>query len=95
MQFCCVACTKNNPTRDFMRKILLSLTTVSAIAVAASLAPANAMTVGTASGIQTTLADTSLLEDTAYVCRHRYYSSRRVCSWRSNHYRWRWHRYRW
>jgi hypothetical protein len=43
---------ENNPTRDIMRKIFLSLITVSAITLAASLAPANAMTVGTASGIK-------------------------------------------
>ena len=43
-----------------MRKILLSLTAASAIVAAASIVPASAMTVGTASGIQAAIADTSL-----------------------------------
>ena len=43
-----------------MRKILLSLTAASAIVAAASVAPASAMTVGTASGIQAAIADTSV-----------------------------------
>ena len=64
-----------------MRKILLSLTAASAIVAAASIAPASAMTVGTASGIQAAIDGTSAVEDVAYVCRHRYYSSRRVCWW--------------
>ena len=55
------------------------------------------MTVGTASGIQAAIADTSVLDEVAYVCRHRYYSSRRVCWWRAGgYYRpWRYGRYRW
>jgi phage terminase large subunit-like protein len=65
-----------------MRKILLSLTAASAIVAAASIAPASAMTVGTASGIQAAIDGTSAVEDVAYVCRHRYMSSRRVCWWR-------------
>jgi len=64
-----------------MRKILLSLTAASAIMAAASIAPASAMTVGTASGIQAALDGTSAVEDVAYVCRHRYWSSRRACFW--------------
>ena len=71
-----------------MRKILLSLTAASAIVAAASIVPASAMTVGTASGIQAAIADTSVLDEVAYVCRHRYYSSRRVCWWRPG-YRYR------
>jgi hypothetical protein len=69
-----------------MRKILLSLTAASAIVAAASVAPASAMTVGTAAGIQAALADTSVLDEVAYVCRHRGYSSRRVCWWRPGGY---------
>ena len=65
-----------------MRKILLSLTAASAIVAGASIVPASAMTVGTAAGIQAAIADTSVLDEVAYVCRHRYYSSRRVCWWR-------------
>ena len=40
------------------------------------------MTVGTASGIQAAIRDASQIEDVAYVCRHRYWSSRRACWWR-------------
>jgi hypothetical protein len=72
-----------------MRKILLSLTAASAIVAAASVVPASAMTVGTASGIQAAIDGTSAVEDVAYVCRHRYYSSRRVCWWRPGGYGWR------
>ena len=64
-----------------MRKILLSLTAASAIVAGASIAPASAMTVGTASGIQAAIDGTSAVEEVAYVCRHRYYSSRRACFW--------------
>src|SRR5215212_10045463 len=86
-----MACTNkkiahNNPRRVLMRKILLSLTAASAIVAAASVAPASAMTVGTASGIQAAIADTSVLDEVAYVCRHRGYSSRRVCWWRPGGY---------
>ena len=69
-----------------MRKILLSLAAASALVAAASIAPANAMTVGTAPGIQAAIDGTSLVEDVAYVCSHRYYSSRRVCWWRPGGY---------
>ena len=78
-----------------MRKILLSLTAASAIVAAASVAPASAMTVGTASGIQVAIDDASAVQDAAYVCRHRYYSSRRVCWWTPGYRRhWRWRRWR-
>jgi len=76
-----------------MRKVLLSLTAASAIVAAASIAPASAMTVGTASGIQAAIDGTSL-EDVAYVCSHRYYSSRRVCWWRPGGYYRPYRRYR-
>jgi hypothetical protein len=88
-----MACTNkkighNNPRRVLMRKILLSLTAASAIVAAASIAPASAMTVGTASGIQAAIDGTSAVEEVAYVCRHRYYSSRRACFWTpGGHYR--------
>ena len=72
-----------------MHKILLSLTAASAIVACASVVPASAMTVGTASGIHAAIADTSVLDEVAYVCRHRYYSSRRVCWWRPGGYGWR------
>jgi hypothetical protein len=72
-----------------MRKILLTLTAASAIVACASVVPAGAMTVGTASGIHAAIADTSALDEVAYVCRHRYYSSGRVCWWRPGGYGWR------
>ena len=78
-----------------MRKVLLFLAAAFAIVAAVSVVPASAMTVGTASGIQTALADTSVLDEVAYVCRHRAYSSRRVCWWRPGGYYIRpWRRYR-
>jgi len=78
-----------------MRKIILSLTAASAIVAAASIAPASAMTVGTASGIQAAIDGSSAVEDVAYVCRHRYYSSRRVCWWSGGYgYGRPWRRYR-
>ncbi|MBN8964231.1 MAG: hypothetical protein J0H89_02380 [Rhizobiales bacterium] len=79
-----------------MRPFLLSLTAASALVAAASLAPANAMVVGTAPSMQAAVDNASVLEDAAYVCRHRYYSSRRVCWWRPGSYHGRrWHDRRW
>jgi hypothetical protein len=82
-----------------MRKILLSVAAAAAIVSAASLAPtsAQAMTPGAAAGVLGALEETSLVDDVRYVCRHRGYSSRRVCWWEPGrrHYRpWRGHR-RW
>ena len=78
-----------------MRKILLSLAAASAIVAATSAIPASAMTVGTASGIQAAIADTSMLDEVVYICRHRGYSSRRVCWWRPGGYGYRrYYRYR-
>jgi hypothetical protein len=76
--------------------MLLSFTAASAIVSAAALlAPASAMTVGTAPGINAALEQTSVLDPVVYVCRHRYYSSRRVCWWRPGGYSWRpWRRWR-
>ncbi len=66
-----------------MHKTLLAAVAAAAVAAAGSLVSqrADAMTVGTASGIQAAAADTGMIEDVAYVCRHRGYSSRRVCYW--------------
>ena len=76
-----------------MRRIVLSLAAASAIVSAAALAPASAMTVGTVSGVQPAVADTSARQDAAYVCRHRFFTSRRVCWWRPDrpwrHRHWR------
>jgi phage terminase large subunit-like protein len=52
------------------------------------------MTVGTASGIQAAIDGTSAVEDVAYVCRHRYYSSRRACFWTPGGYYRPYRRYR-
>jgi hypothetical protein len=71
-----------------MRKVLLSVG-AAAILSAAALVPAHAMTPGTASGIAAALADTRAIHEVAYVCRHRYFTSRRLCWWRPG-YRWRW-----
>src|SRR3954453_22637665 len=82
------------PRRVFMRKLVLSLTVASAIVTATSvIAPAQAMTAGTASAIETAIDNLSAVEDAAYVCRHRYYSSRRACFWRPG-YRYRGYRHR-
>jgi hypothetical protein len=42
-------------------------------------AGASAMTVGSASGIQQGLAETSAVEKVVRVCRHRFWTSRREC----------------
>ena len=60
-----------------MRKTLLAMTAAAAILSATSLAPAQAMTVGAAAGIEAALADASAMQNVAYVCRHRFTSSRR------------------
>jgi acetyl-CoA acetyltransferase len=84
-----------------MRQTFLAFTAASVIASAAALMPAsaNAMTAGTASGLQAAAADVALLDEAAYVCRHRYYSSRRICWWTPDRYRpWRhrhWRSRRW
>ncbi len=74
-----------------MNRTLLSLAAAAAIVSAATLLPtrADAMGVGTAAAVDVALADMSVLEDARYVCRHRYYSSRRVCFWSGGrrHYR--------
>ena len=77
-----------------MHKVLLSVTTAAAILAAAPLAPAQAMTPGTAAGIETAIDNILAVEQTAYVCQHRYYSSRRVCWWRPS-YRRAWRRRYW
>jgi lipopolysaccharide biosynthesis regulator YciM len=73
-----------------MRRLLLSLTAASAILAGASVVPASAMTLGSAPALQTALADQSLVQNAAYTCRHRYYTSRRFCWWRPDFHRWHW-----
>jgi hypothetical protein len=77
-----------------MRRALLTLTAASTILTAAALIPASAMTVGTASGIQVGVAETSAVDQVVYVCRHRYFTSRRLCWWRPGRYSWRFWRRR-
>ena len=66
-----------------MRPFFLSLTVATALVTAVSFAPqrADAMTVGTSAAIQAAAGDSSLVQDAAYVCRHRYYGSGRTCFW--------------
>ena len=65
-----------------MKRTLLTLATASSLIVCASLVPAHATVAGTiVSGIRAAIAESGALVDVAYVCRHRYYSSRRVCWW--------------
>jgi hypothetical protein len=70
-----------------MCRILLAFT--AGCAIVPMLAPANAMTVGTTSTIQAAIDETSAVHQVPYVCRHRYYSSRRVCWWRPGGTSWR------
>ncbi len=66
-----------------MNRTILSLTAAAAIASAATMLPsrADAMGIGSAAAMQMAVEDMNALENAAYVCRHRYYSSRRVCWW--------------
>lgn len=66
-----------------MKRTLLSMAAFAAIVSSATLLPsrADAMGIGSAAAVQMALEDISALENAAYVCRHRYYSSRRVCWW--------------
>ena len=77
-----------------MRRALLSLAAASTILTAAALMPASAMTVGTASGIRAGVAETSAVDQVVYICRHRYFTSRRLCWWRPGGYSWRFWRRR-
>src|SRR5262245_10381798 len=75
--------------RCTMRKLLFALTTAAAVVAAGAFTTgrAEAMTVGTASGLQAALADVALLEESARVCRHRFYTSGRRCWLRPGYYR--------
>jgi len=66
-----------------MNRILLSLSAAAAIAASGLLLPsrAEAMGIGTAAAMDDALHESSLLEGAAYVCRHRWRTSRRVCWW--------------
>ena len=63
-----------------MRQYFAFMATAAAVSFSLLVAPgANAMTVGTASGIQQGLAKTSAVEQVVRVCRHRFFTSRREC----------------
>ena len=64
-----------------MQRTFLSLAAAAAIASTAAMLPtqANAMGVGTAAAIELAIADSSLIEDVRYVCRHRWRTSGRRC----------------
>ena len=72
-----------------MRRVLLSLAAAAMVLSVAALTPASAMTVGTAPGVKAGLAETSAVDQVVYVCRHRYWTSRRLCWWRPGGYSWR------
>jgi hypothetical protein len=78
-----------------MRRAMLILIAASAIVATTLSAPAGAMTVGAASGIEAALADMSALTNAAYVCRHRVLTSRRVCRWQPTYRHRYWRSRRW
>lgn len=78
-----------------MRSFVLTLIAAFAVAAAALSAHAGPVTVGAASGIQAAFAETSAVQDAAYVCRHRSFSSRRVCWWRPTYRHRYWRSRRW
>ena len=71
-----------------MQKLLLATTT--AIAVLA-FAPgrADAMTVGSSTGLQAAIETLDMTQDVRTVCRHRYYTSGTRCWWVPGWRRWR------
>jgi hypothetical protein len=85
---------RGNNKEHSMHRTILAVTGAAVIVSAASLMPAKAMTVGTVPGIEAALAETDALHEVPYVCRHRFYTSRRLCWWRPAFgYRgWRWRR---
>lgn len=73
-----------------MRTTILSLTATAALLAGASLIPAQAMTLGTAPGVQAALDETAMVQDVVTVCRHRRWSSVRRCWWQpTRHRHWR------
>jgi hypothetical protein len=82
-----------------MRKLLLTITAAAAI-LSAPLASAQATIPVTAAGIEAALADSTVVQNVAYVCRHRPLTSRRMCWWQVGFYRhwhrhWRWRHWHW
>jgi hypothetical protein len=72
-----------------MRKLVLSLTAAAALVATASIVPASATMLGTAPSMQAAIDNAGAVQDVRYVCRHRPYSSRRVCWWRPGGPYWR------
>lgn len=66
-----------------MKRVLFSLAAAAAIAASALTLPnrAEALGVGAAAAMDDALHESSLIEESAYVCRHRWRTSRRVCWW--------------
>ncbi len=62
-----------------MRQHFAAIATAAALSFCLMPAPANAMPVGTASGIQQGLADTTMVEQARTVCRDDPATGRRVC----------------
>ena len=63
-----------------MRRYFAFMSAAAIVSFGLLAAPAaSAMTVGTASGIQQGLAETSAVEKVVRVCRHRFMTSRRYC----------------
>ena len=63
-----------------MRRIFAVSVAVAAVALSLFLAPrVDAMTARTAPGVQKSLAQTSQVERVVRVCRHDFWTSRRVC----------------
>lgn len=66
-----------------MRRLLFAMTAAVAVLAAGMFTTgrADAMTVGSASGVRAAMEDVSAMLDAAYVCRHRFYTSGRRCWW--------------
>jgi hypothetical protein len=77
-----------------MRKSLLTIAAAVLFAMATPSA-SQAMTLGTASGVRSAIEQSASVEDVVYVCRHRAWSSRRLCWWQPAYRSWRWHWRRW
>jgi hypothetical protein len=78
-----------------VHNLKLSLIAASVILIAPSSLPVGAMTFGTASGLQATVTDMSATKAAAYVCRHRHFTSRRVCRWQPTYRHRYWRSRRW
>jgi hypothetical protein len=78
-----------------MRTTVITMATAAAMLFATPLAPVSALPTGPgpAPGIAAALAEASSVHEARRVCRHRHYSSRRLCWWRPS-FRYRWWRWR-